>query len=634
MEKIKIVFLCIISFCSVQILAQNKKAVECYLEANKQYREHGNTKKAIELLNKAIKKDPDFKDPYVLKVNIYEEAKDYGLAKESYINYLLLDSTDQTTYYFFAKMLMDSGDPNMASEIIDKFYRVPQMKFFNPKKDASSERIMAKINSLKVAISLAKEETQSIEDLNLTNLGPNINTEDLEYWPGMTMDKGVFIFTKLKRNDPQEDFYYSKIVNGEYEAAQLLPGEIRTNRNEGTVAIHPDGNTIYYTVCNQEDGLGSCDLYYSHTNGIDWSPRKNMGSPLNSASWDGQPTISMGGNVMIFCSGRRGGFGGKDLYMSIRNSDGSWSQPQNLGPTINTVLDEEAPFLHYDGRTLYFSSNGHPGMGGLDIFVSRLNDLEEWTTPKNIGSYINTSGEEMGFYVEPSGEQAYFVSDRPGGYGGLDIWSFKLKEEIKPAPANILTINIIDSKSKNPVTAKMVLTNLKNSRTILDTTLAKVKTYYPSGGNYGLFAQANGYLPFSQNYNKPLNTKLGVNESITIELVAAAKGSSIVVNNIFFDFDKWDLKAESDPALKALVSFLNSNPEIKIEIGGYTDNKGSDEHNKELSEKRSKSVSIYLMDKGIKATRLSNKGYGSLSTDDNSTEEKRALNRRIEIKIN
>ena len=634
MEKIKVAAIIIVAFVTFNLSAQNKKAEACYVEANKAYN-LGEKEKAMSLIKKSIKKDPNFAKPYSFKAYMHEQEREYDLAKEAYENYLKIDSTHQASYYYFAKMLMDSGDPKTAEIIIKRFYEVPKMAAFNTKKDAARASTLTKMKSLEVAVQLAKEETQSIDELELTNLGPNINTEEREYWPGMTMDKSLFIFTKLKfaERPPQEDFYYSEIVDGVYQPAKLLPGKIRTNNNEGTVAVHPDGSTIYYTVCNQEDGEGGCDLYYSLTDGINWSPRINMGKTINSASWEGQPTVSMGGNVIIFCSGRSGGYGGKDLYITNKNSKGEWSTPKNLGPQINTVLDDEAPFLHYDGRTLYFSSNGHPGFGGLDIFVSRLNDIDEWSDPQNISQYINSSGDEAGFYVEPSGKKAYFVSDRPGGYGSMDIWSFNLKDELKPAPSNILSINIIDAKTKEPVIAKLILNNLKNSRTILDTTLSKVKTYYPSGGNYGLFAEAKGYLPFTQNYNKPITSSEGTNETITIALVKASKGNSIVLKNIFFDFDKWDIKPESVKALQTMVAFLKANPNLNIEVGGYTDNKGSDEYNKDLSDKRAKSVYSYLIENEIKASRLSSKGYGSLSTDDNSTEEKRAANRRIEIKI-
>ena len=250
-----------------------------------------------------------------------------------------------------------------------------------------------------------------------------------------------------------------------------------------------------------------------------------------------------------------------------------------------------------------------------------------------MSQYINTSGNEVGFYVEPDGKLAYFVSDRKGGYGNMDIWSFNLKEELRPAPANILSINIIDSKTKKPVVAKLILNNLKNNRNILDSTVSSVKTYYPSGGNYGLFSQAEGYLPFTQNYNKPINQSEGSVEQITVELIPARQGNSIVLKNIFFDFDQWKIKPESEKALKTLINFLKSNPKLIIEIGGYTDNKGSLEYNKTLSNNRAKSVYTYLVKKGIDQNRLSSNGYGSLSTDDNSTEEKRAANRRIEIKI-
>jgi outer membrane protein OmpA-like peptidoglycan-associated protein len=633
MEKIKILLICAIGIILNTAVGQNKKAQDCYVQAFKSYN-IGDNDKALSLLNKAIKKDPNFAKPYNLLAAIYERDKQIDKAVEAYENYIRIDSTYQSTYYYYAKMLLDNGREKEAERIANKFFTVPNMRTFNAKKDGASQAIQGKMSNLQTAIKMSKDESQTENEVGLKNLGPNVNTEAYEYWPGMTMDKKLFIFTRLKLSDKQEDFYYSDIRDGLVQQSRALPGGINTNDNEGTVAVHPNGSIIYYTVCNQPDGLGGCDLYYSTVNGANWSPRENMGNVVNSSSWDGQPTISMGGNTMIFCSSRPGGYGGKDLYITFKGDKGDWSKPKNLGPTINTKGSEEAPFLHYDGETLYFSSDGHDGLGGLDIFMSRLNELGEWSTPKNIGKYINSSNDEAGLYVEPEGKVAYFASDRPGGYGGLDIYTFNLSEELKPAPANIITISLIDKATKKPVIGKMILTNLRNSRIILDTTLSRAVTYYPSGGNYGLFAQASGYLPFSQNYSKALNEASGLNENIIIELIAATKGNSIVLENIFFDFDKWDLKPESQDALANLLKYLRNNSKINVEIGGYTDNKGSQEYNKTLSDKRARSVYDYLVKNGISASRLTSKGYGSLPTDDNSTEEKQAVNRRIELKIN
>jgi len=451
------------------------------------------------------------------------------------------------------------------------------------------------------------------------------------------------------QNNSSESAKTTAIPRYTWSKAKRAPGKINTWENEGTTSVYmgPSLNEeLYFTVCNQ-GGFGSCDLFVSkiiQSNATDaslelqnnnlkmWGPRSNVGEAVNSASWDAQPSVSGDGQMLIFASSRPGGFGGKDLWVS-RKVRGRWTSPKNLGPKINTSSDEEAPFIHYDGRTLYFSSNGHPGYGGHDLFITRLDVQGQWTKPINLGAGVNTESDDVGFYVDALAEKAYFASARPGGFGGLDIYEMYLPEKFKPFPVSYLRGMVLDAENKSPLVARVRLVDLTTQKTIFEDSIQQFLIPIIPGENYALHSSRSGYLFDSRNF-QPTQTELNNPFEVTALLSPLKVDQVITLNNIFFDIDKFDLKVESEVELKTMLWLMNSNPKMKLEISGHTDNTGSEVHNKELSQNRALAVKNYLINAGIKSDRIVSKGYGSSKpAAGNESDEGRAKNRRIEARI-
>ncbi|MCC7298235.1 MAG: OmpA family protein [Bacteroidia bacterium] len=629
--KYKWLFL-IVFFWSAMVSAQssNPKAQKCFDDAFNQYN-LGNEDKALKLLATAVKKDPKFSDAYSLQGLIYEGKKDSANALISYRNAISADPLAQVNYFTLAKYYFDLERYEDAVAILDQFDKVPNAEGFNPKKHGVRDRTKEGAARLRESCTMAIEDTKNMAGLNIQNMGPNINTGDYEYWPGMTIDGKIFIFTK--NLDGQEDFYISYLNDSGWGKAIPLPGKINTIENEGTTSVSADGRFIFFTVCNQ-DGFGSCDLFYSAFNSKNnsWSKRMNLGENLNTAGWDAQPAISADGRTIIFASNRPGGYGGKDLWMS-RFSNGKWSKPENLGNTINTTEDDEAPYLHYDGKTMYFSSMGHAGYGEHDLFISRKNTDGTWSKPINMGKGINTIGDEIGMYVDRKGSKAYFVSTRAGGFGGPDIYSFDLGKGKKPEAVSFVRGNVYDNVTKQEISGKIEIIDLNSNTVILTDVAPYFFTTLTPGGNYALNVYSDGYLFYSANF-QPTVGSVDSPYIVDAYLLKLQTDVKTVLKNIFFDVDKFELKKESFTELENLLQLMQKNPTMKVEISGHTDNTGSEEHNKELSENRAKSVQQYLISKGIDANRLVAKGYGaSQPIATNATEEGKALNRRIEMKI-
>ncbi len=313
--------------------------------------------------------------------------------------------------------------------------------------------------------------------------------------------------------------------------------------------------------------------------------------------------------------------------------NGQWQEPVNMGPKINTNRSEQAPFLHYDGRTLYFSSDGHEGFGEHDLFVVRMNEAGEWGDPQNLGKGINTQTNDVGFYVDALGKKAYFASQRSGGYGGMDIYSMDLPEHLKPLPVNYLLGYVIDKESQEPLQAKVKLIDVATDEILYEDSVVEFLIPIVPNKNYALLTYANGYLFDSRNF-QPLPSTQDKPFEVPVFLTKYKANQIVRLNNIFFDVDKFDLKPESDTELKELLKVLNQNPGMHIEISGHTDNTGAADYNLALSKNRAESVVTYLIANGIDKKRLSSIGFGSNKpADTNETIEGRAMNRRIEMKI-
>jgi flagellar motor protein MotB/tetratricopeptide (TPR) repeat protein len=486
------------------------------------------------------------------------------------------------------------------------------------------------------------------------NLGPNINSKHEEYLPSLTADLSTLIFTVRQPDDSlspvlaqkmHEDFYNSKKENGNWSPRKNLGPPVNTAGNEGGQSISADGQILIFTGCEEmpgqyaggRKGLGSCDLFVSFRKGNGWSQAQNLGKTINSPAWDTQPSLSADGSTLYFVSKRAGGKGGSDLYCSTLTPNGEWATPVNLSDSINTPYDELSPFIHPDNQTLYFASNGHPGMGGMDLFVTRRKSDGTWSKPVNLGYPINTPEEETSLAVSALGTEAFYAANRKEGYGSLDIYSFTLYPDVRPVPTSYVKGHVKDAETGKPLASELTLIDLSSGKKIAETSSnpsdGEFLVCLPSGKSYAFNVSLPGYLFYSGHFDLPSGETLDAyQQDVMLQPIRA--GKSVILENIFFETGSFQLSASSLYELNRLVELLNKNPNLKLKVSGHTDNVGDAKANLALSENRAKSVVTYLESKGVARERLKSTGYGNTKPiAPNDTESGRKKNRRTEFTV-
>lgn len=489
----------------------------------------------------------------------------------------------------------------------------------------------------------AKEYIQRPVPVEITNLGEKINTSFPEYSPVISADESTLIFTSRRKygttpttqDELFEDIYITNKKGGTWSEPVTIGENINSPFHEASVSLSADGQHLYIY---KEDDNGS--IYVCDLNGDEWSKPKKLNSNINTKAWEPSASISADNNYLYFVSDRIGGLGKRDIYKSKRLPDGSWGKAENLGSTINTPYDEDGPFIHPDGKTLYFSSNAPNGMGGFDIFRSIYNDsIGTWSTPQNLGYPINSTDDDIFFIISADGRHAYYSSVQPGGFGEKDLYIITLPETQDNASSLVLlTGNIsIENNIKAAIDVNIVVTdNITKQLIGIYKPNAKTGKYLiilEPGRDYNIDYEAEDHLFASENIStKDLKRFKEIDKPISLKNIEV--GSKAILKNIFFDFNKSELKPESQVELNKLYLILQQNPGMVIEISGHTDNKGNDSFNQKLSENRAEKVVEYLIGKGIEANRLKAKGYGaSKPVSTNETEEGRQENRRIEYTI-
>lgn len=610
----------------------NKKAGEIYGKAY-EAAQNVDYNNAIKLLNDALKLEPKFVDVYLSRAGMYANMKNYKASVADFETAMQMDAVYSNTYLLpFSISLAGTGNFSKALETVNKFLQTPGINEQSIK--AGSYR--------KKSYEFAIAYDQQLKAKGITNyifapknLGDAINSAALEYFPSFTIDGSKMIFTRRENND--EDFFESNFNNGTWSKAEPLAGKINTNLNEGAQNISQDGEWLIFTGCNYPEGAGSCDLYIAYkTKNGGWTEAENMGPAINTEFWESSPSLSPDKRHLYFSSSRPDGLGGKDIWMSTRQPNGKWGQPKNLGPAVNTKADEGCPFIHADNQTLYFNSNGHEGYGLTDLFLSRRKADDSWGDAVNLGYPINTIDDEGSLIVSSDGKIAYFASDGMDTKGGLDLFTFNLREDIQADKTLWVKGKVFDKKTNAGLPSSVELTDINTRKLVSKLQTDEDGNYLvtlPVGKDYAFNVNRKGYLFYSDNFSMKANhpdSSLTVN----IPLQPIEAGAMVVLKNIFFDSKQWGLKEESKTELDQLIALMTENPQLRILISGHTDNVGTAADNLVLSNNRAKAVIAYLQQNGIDVKRLSAKGFGATKpVADNSTESGKAQNRRTELSI-
>ncbi len=607
----------------VQYNTKSKKASKYFKSALKNYNlQYFDLAK--QELQKALKKDSKFVDAYILlgEISIAEGKKDDAISKFSTAISLQPDY-NPLMYLRRADLRKSGGMYAKAKNDYQTFIKLTKDK------SKYKKHIDKKISDCDFAM---KQKRNPVE-FKPKNLGSEINSALSEYWASLTADESTITFTVSNRKtNSQEDLYFSKKVNGKWQKAALIPPPVNTPKSEGAQAISADGRTMVFTACLRNDSYGSCDLYISHKSGNKWSVPQNMHAPINTKYKESQPCLSADGRTIYFASNRPGGMGKFDIWTSSMQENGKWSEPVNLGKSVNTAENELAPFIHYDNSTLYFASEGKQGMGGSDLFVCRRTENGKWTEAVNLSYPINTHNNEESLVVAPDGIFALFSSDMKGGYGQKDIYTFDLPPKMRANKTIFIKGNVVDADTKQPLSAKINMSSLTKGALQITSQSDKLTGEFlcclSPKKTYAFHVQKKGYLIYSQNIALPDTSYI-----IQIELKKIKYNLTIILKNIFFEYNSYKLKNQSFVELRKMQKFIDEN-NLRVEISGHTDNKGSNEYNKELSTNRAKAVYEFLVENGTDKNLLTYKGYGaSKPVSSNDTDEGRAKNRRIEFKI-
>jgi outer membrane protein OmpA-like peptidoglycan-associated protein len=587
-------------------------------------------------LEKAIATDQGFLEAYLLLADVYKAIDAPDQALENYKKVIAIDQQHRYPEAGFFAGLICYQQAQYAASIpwFENFLAAPG--------DAT-----AKIDDAHYYLRCAEFARVAVDNpvpFVPVNIGAGINTAGDEYINAVRADELTLFFTgrQMAADGRKEgdDFYYSvrSFDTLPWPASTKLGAPVNTPGDEGALTISWDGGTLLFAGCHWDGGYGSCDIYASQLSANIAGTPVNLGPVINTAKWESQPSLAADGRTLYFASTRSNGYGNSDIWCSRLLNDGSWSTPENLGDIINTSGSEMAPFIHPDGRTLYFSSDRHIGMGGIDLYVSRADSLGRWTTPVNLGYPINTASHEINIIVSATGDKAYISAQALGGLGGYDIFEFPLYESIRPQPATYAKGTVVDALTRRPLEAYFSLTDLQTKKEIVrsfsDAATGEFIVCIPANRQYALNVSRKGYLFYSENIAISGSATELKPHLINIALQPVEAGETMVLRNIFFDTDKFELKEASLAELNVLVNFLKNNPSIKVQISGHTDNIGSAEYNLTLSRNRAKAVVDYLTDRNIAPGRLTFEGFGDkLPLADNATAKGRALNRRTEVMI-
>ncbi len=618
------------------VVSQHSQKAKQYFVKAKRYYWTKNYGKAKLWIKRTIKVDSKFESAYLLKGEIAEEERDTAEAISCYKDVITIDSFSfPAVYYYLGELYYNLGKYDKSAKILKNYLK--------------KIKIISNILQVKRLLKCAEYASQAKKhpwDIEVRNTSDSINTEADEYINFVNETKTVLYFTRkeplqykgINGREFTEKIYISKSGGNFWHMPYSLLFPWENRENMGAVSFSVDSRLMYFTGCYLPSGMGSCDIYFSRKYGDRWLMPFNAGSMVNSSKWDSQAVLSSDGKTLFFSSKRGGGKGGSDLWYCTMTKEDRWGYPVNAGDSVNTPYDEMSPFLFASNSRLYFSSSGHAGMGGYDLFMATKDSTGMWSKVINLGYPINGKYNEINIFISLDATHAWISSDRQKNNGGFDIYDFQLPNSIAPEAVYYFKGITLSAKDKKPLSADIILTDLKSGKELDSTRSDAINgsflTVIQQNINYAVNITKKGYLFLSKNINTQNKKNKFSNICDTFYLQPIDTGCITNLYNINFDFDKYTIKSSAFPELKRLLYFLQENPSISIEIAGHTDFKGSAHYNKVLSVRRAKSVYKYLINNGIDYKRLEYRGYGFLQPlCTEKSEACSARNRRTEIKI-
>ncbi len=633
-----VLFVCLINTSQAQSKynTSSNKAIKLYEKAEEFFKKR-QFDEGINSLEKAVGIDPNFTEALYRLATTYELFQKFEVAAKYYQRVIASQPDNpryQGVYIVVANNQLREGNYEEAKQLADKSL------LLNPNNQKNTQQAQALLEICTYAIEGMKTPLK----FNPTILENPLNQFKIQYFPVLTGDEQTIVFT-ARKPDQTDDLFISYKKDGQWTEPVSISDNINTADNEGTCSISANGRVLVFTYCANmklRNSFGGCDLCISYKVGDEWSEPENLGRNVNSGAKDTQPSLSADGKTLYFSSSRPGGSGGLDIWVSKMDESGKWLPAQNLGTTINTPGNEESPFIHANGRYLYFSSNGFPKMsyGGADLYYSEYTN-PGWTTPKNLGYPINNQANQVGLFLTADSERGYYTHEEgQGSFRNFTavLKSFEVPDTLKPAGiSNYVKGTIYDAKTQEKLEAKIELTDIntktKQSSTTSDPITGEYLFILTQGSEYSLSITRKDYAYKSIAFNYTEGKDIApIVQDIALDPIGV--GIRFTLNNIFFDYNSFALQDKSKTELDELVKFMQENPKVKGEISGHTDNVGDRAANDTLSLKRAQSVFNYLVEKGVASDRLKYQGYGDRRpAESNATEEGRAKNRRIEFEI-
>ncbi|WP_226163141.1 OmpA family protein [Hymenobacter terricola] len=598
--------------------------------------------KAIETLNQLNEKFPSFGEAFLLKGSLLKAIGDNRGALAAYrdgLSKVPLEAIHSSEYQLLGDLALSYGEYQTALEAYKQLMKVA------PKTQRNLAKSQRQLLTCEFALDAMKHP---VGEAPVAMPSP-LNSFKFQYFPALTADNRFLLFTGRPAASSGEDLYVSRQnKDGTFGEPVPISPAINSSYNEGAGSISGDGKTLVFASCDRPRAIGNCDLYISRRTGNNWSTPVNLGTNVNSTEWDSQPSLSADGRTLYFTSTRRGGQGQEDIYVTTLQPDGNWSAAQNLGTPVNTTGKDMAPFIHASGTTLYYVTDGLVGMGGLDVFRCEKTPAGTWSEPRNLGYPLNTFENEASLFVTSDNQKGFCSRSRateepPGGYRlarerPVELFSFSVPPPVKARETSTYTQGrVFDANTKKPLKAEVKLydldTDVLTQFVTSDPEYGDYTVVLNEGHHYAMYAAADKYLLKSLSFD--YSSQHAFNPTaLDIYLEPVRSGRSVVLNNLFFDTNKYDLKPQSRTELNRLIEFLRQYRDVQIEVSGYTDNVGTPETNIQLSQRRAQSVVEYLSGHGISVTRLRSKGYGEghpLAAND--SEAHRQMNRRIELHI-